>query len=222
MGITYASGVSLAKLCFSAFAKWEVEAKESVPPRGPLIVVSNHLSNADPPFLVASIPRRLHFMGKRSLFANPVASSFLTAVGVHPLDRDSVGVDAIRWNLELLKRDAAIALFPEGTRSGGEGMKKAHPGVAYLAAKSQAPILPVAITGTEKVGGYWQIPFPLCHVKIRIGQPFSLPVMEGKLSRPILEHLTDMIMQRIADMLPEGYRGVYGPTEAMSTVGLDF
>ena len=218
----YTSGVSLAKLCFRAFARWEVEDKESVPPKGPLILVSNHLSNADPPFLVASIPRKLHFMGKRSLFANPVASSFLTAVGVHPLDRDSVGVEAIRWNLQLLKRDETIVLFPEGTRSHGEGMKRAHPGVAYLAARSQAPILPVAITGTEKIRGYWQMPFPLCRVKVRIGQPFSLPVIEGKLSRPVLEHLADMIMQRIADILPEGYRGAYGTAEARRPVGSDF
>ena len=117
-----------------------------------------------------------------------------------------MGVEAIRWNLQLLKRDETIVLFPEGTRSHGEGMKRAHPGVAYLAARSQAPILPVAITGTEKIRGYWQMPFPLCRVKVRIGQPFSLPVMEGKLSRPVLEHLADMIMQRIADILPEGYR----------------
>jgi 1-acyl-sn-glycerol-3-phosphate acyltransferase len=205
--------VLLARFCFTAFARWEVEGRDAVPPKGPLIVVSNHLSNADPPFLVASIPRNLHFLGKRELFANPLASAALRAVGVHPMNRSGVDIDALRWNLNLLKDDQAVVLFPEGTRSRSGGMIRGRSGVAYIATRSQAPILPVAITGSEKVNSYPRIPFPLCHVKVRIGQPFSLPVMEGRLSRMILDHLTDMVMSRIADLLPPDYRGYYATRE---------
>ena len=213
MAVCYMLGTGLAKLCFTAFAQWEVEGKEAVPPKGPLIVACNHLSNADPPVLASSIPRKLHFLGKRGLFSNPVASSLFTAVGVHPVNRDGGDIDALRWNLNLLKQDHSIVLFPEATRSRGEGMNRGKPGVAYIAAKSQAPILPVAITGTENIKGFWRIAFPGCPMKVRIGDPFTLPSVEGKLSRPLLEHMTDMIMYRIATLLPPEYRGYYATPE---------
>ena len=217
MGANYWMGTTLARVCFSAFARWTVDGKEAVPPKGPLIVVSNHLSNADPAVLVASVPRRLHFLAKRGLFKNAVASSFLTSVGVHPVNREGADLDALRWNLRLLAHDQAIVLFPEGTRSLNGGMSRGLPGVAYIAVKSQAPILPVAITGTERINNYWRMPVPLCRLDVRLGDPFTLPSLEGKLSRPLLEHLTDMIMYRIAAMLPEDHRGYYAMREAEST-----
>ena len=216
MGVCYRMGTILAKLCFTAFARLEVEGREAVPPKGPLIIVSNHLSNADPPMLVGSLPRRLYFMGKRGLFANPLVSSFFTAVGVYPLNRNGVDIQALRWNLRLLKRDQPIVLFPEATRSRSGRMNRGNPGVAYIAARSQAPILPVAITGTENIPGFWRIAFPLCHIKVTIGDPFTLPILEGKLSRPLLEHMTDMIMYRVAALLPQEYRGYYATEKAGS------
>ena len=214
MGTVYRAGTLLAKFHFRTFAHWTVEGKEGVPPWGPLIIVSNHLSNADPCFIVASIPRTLHFLAKRSLFSNSLASAFLRAANVHPVSRAEADLAAIRTCLQLLGRDQPVLFFPEGTRSRGEGMKRAKSGVAYIASRSQAPILPVAITGTEAISGYWRIPFPLCRVRVRIGQPFSLPVVEGKLSRPVLESMTDTIMQRVAVLLPEEYQGHYALQES--------
>ena len=216
MAILYNVGTNLARACFTAFARWEVEGKEAVPPKGPLIVVSNHISNADPPVLVSSFPRMLHFLAKEGLYRCPVVSSFLTAVGTHPVKREGLNIGAVRWNLDILRREQAIVLFPEGTRGRGGGMVRGKPGVAYIHAKSGAPVLPVAISGTEKIPGYWRIAFPLCHIKVRIGEPFSLPVMEGKLSRPVLEHMADIITQRIADLLPLEYRGYYSEKKVES------
>ena len=216
MGLSYNMWNGLAKICFTTFARWEVTGRDAVPPKGPLIIVSNHLANADAPMLAASIPRGLNFSAKKSLFTNPVASTFLKAVRVHPLDRDRADLQALRWNLELLKRDQPIVLFPEGTRSRGGGMSRGKAGIAYIAARSQAPILPVGITGTENIKGFWRMAFPLCRLNVRIGDPFSLPVIEGKMSRPVLEHLTDMIMYRIAALLPPEYRGYYAAQEVES------
>ena len=216
MSLPYLAGTTLAKICFNAFARWEVEGREAVPPKGPLIVVSNHLSNSDSPVLVASLPRTLHFTAKDGLFSNPLASAFLKSVGVHPLNRNRGGAEALRWNLKLLEEDRSVVFFPEGTRSRNGGMSKGKPGIAYVAAKSQAPILPVGITGTENIKGFWRIPFPLCRIEVRIGDPFTLPVLEGKLSRPVLEHLTDTIMYRIAALVPQRYRGYYDAQESRS------
>ena len=209
MGFYYWTGRYLARFCFSTFGRWKVEGKEAVPPKGPLIVVSNHLSTADPPILVASVPRRLKFIGKRSLFDNLIGSAVLTGLGVYPVGRGEGDLIAVRRCLELLAQDHPLVLFPEGRRSFKPGMNKAEPGVAYIAARSQAPILPIAITGTEHIGGARRLVFPFCRITVRIGDPFSLPVLDGKLSRPLLESLANMIMQRVADQLPPEYRGYY-------------
>ncbi|MFQ5859964.1 MAG: lysophospholipid acyltransferase family protein [Dehalococcoidia bacterium] len=208
MGIVYSTSKLLARADFRVLARWRVEGQEAVPPRGPLLVVSNHLSNADPPLLIASLPRRISFMAKRGLFTKPVVGFLLRALGSYPLDRNSRDRGALKWTLQLLQEEKAVTIFPEGTRSPG-GLRQGHPGVAYLALKSMAPILPVAVTGTESIGPLWRVPLPLCSMKVSIGLPFSLPTIEGELTRPLLQHLTDLIMQRIAMLLPESYRGYY-------------
>ncbi len=204
----YRPGRALARFCFSVFGRMEVVGLEAVPPFGPLIVVANHLSNHDPPLLAASLHRRLSFLGKRELFANPVLGWLLRGCNVFPLDRGGAGAGALRLSLDLLSRDQAVVIFPEGRRSLDHAMQEGLSGAAYLALRSQAPILPVGITGTERCPT-WRMPFPLCRFRVHIGQPFTLPVVEGRLSREVVNSLSEMIMQRVAAQLPEEYRGVY-------------
>lgn len=209
MAVLYNMSKGLAKGCFSTFARWEVEGREAVPPRGRLLVVANHQSNADPPVLVASLPRRVWFVAKRGVFHDPIVAALLRACGAYPLDRDGRDIGALRWILRALEREQVVALFPEGTRSPHAMRPATTWGVAYVALKAQTTILPVGITGTERIPPIWRIPFPFCRIKVRIGQPFSLPPVEGKLNDAILGSLTEMIMLRVAALLPEEYRGVY-------------
>jgi 1-acyl-sn-glycerol-3-phosphate acyltransferase len=220
MGLVYSTGTVLVQGALRLFGDWKVEGRECVPPKGPLLVVSNHQSNMDPPILAASISRRINFMAKRGLFHNPVASYLLKAYGAFPLNRDGGDLAAIQWSLKLLSRDAALAIFPEGTRSPG-AMRKAIPGIALVALRSGAPILPVGITGTERIGPLWQVAIPRGEFRVKIGQPFSVPSIEGKVGREQLEAITTMIMERVAALLPESYRGVYALNKkrAFSEVG---
>lgn len=198
-------------------AHWRVEGVENVPPRGPLIVVSNHLSNMDPALLMCSIPRRLQFLAKRGLF-KPGLAQFFSAYGAYPVDQEaSHDLKAFNWCRRLLERDGAICIFPEGTRHPTGGMQKAIPGVALMALRTQAPILPVGITGTAHIGPIWRVFVPTGDMTVRIGQAFTLPGVEGRLQREQLESFATLIMQRIAMLLPPRHQGVYALSVASST-----
>jgi 1-acyl-sn-glycerol-3-phosphate acyltransferase len=204
----YRRGHNLARFCFRVFGRLEISGAECVPPHGPLIVVCNHISLNDPPLLVAAIPRPLYFIGKQELFRNPLSRFWMRAFHVSPFNRSGAGIDAVRVLLQNLGRDRAVVIFPEGHRSPDHTLQKGMLGVVYLALKSQAPILPVAVTGTQNFP-FWRIPFPFNRMKTSIGPPFTLPVIEGKPSREVMASLLDMVMGRIADQLPPEFRGAY-------------
>ena len=96
-------------------------------------------------------------------------------------------------------------------------MKKGLPGVASLALKSQAPILPVGISGSEGMASPMRVCFPTGRMCVKIGRVFSLPSISGRPSKAVLGSLTDMIMERIASLLPLDYRGIYGITEGKTS-----
>lgn len=189
------------------FGPCSVEGLEAVPPMGPLIVVANHLSNLDGPLLSAVIPRRLRFIARRGLF-KPVAGSLLRTYGVYAVDNGGRSHEAFFWARKQLNRDGTVAIFPEAQRNPG-GMEKATLGAALIALRTQAAILPVGITGTERLAPLWRVLAPASEVTVRIGQPFTLPDIRGRLGREQLQSLSDMIMHRVAALLPVEYQGVY-------------
>ena len=209
MELIYPASNILQRALLRIFADWQVTGRENIPPMGPLVIVCNHLSNLDPPLLGASLPRRIRFLAKSSLFnASAVGGWFLRSYGAYPLNRDGVDVRAYRWALNALATDGALALFPEGTRSSG-AMTRAKQGVVNIVLKSKAPILPVGITGTEHTGHWINALHPTGTIRVKVGQVFSLPDIQGKPNKELLESLTTSIMLRIAELLPESYRGVY-------------
>ena len=191
------------------FSDWSVHGEENVPPMGPLIVVANHVSNFDPPLMSASFPRRIWFLAKKELFKGP-GKWFFTTYGAHPVNRSATDPKAYRWALDKLARDQCLMIFPEGTRSRTGAMKKAQPGVVRLAMKSQAAIVPVGISGTDGMNNPLHVFRPTGRLRINIGRAFTLPDIEGRPSAAVLLSMTDMIMERVAMLLPSEYRGVYG------------
>jgi len=207
--ILYNIAVALAKGVYGTFGRYEVEGCQKVPRRGPLIVVANHMSNGDPPAVVAAVPRRLFLMAKRGLFAGSLVTRILTDVGVYPLNRDGRDAGALLWGIHLVKQGNAVLFFPEGTRSKDARLHRGRTGAAYAALKTGAPVLPVGVTGTENIPGLLRVAMPLCRIRVKIGELFTFPEPEGPITRGLLERMTDVIMERIAALLPEEYRGYY-------------
>lgn len=206
--LIYRLGRHLGRFCFGTFGRFNVTGLENIPPHGPLIIACNHLAFTDPPVLVSAFPRPLYFMGKKELFGNPVGRFLMRSFHVFPYDPATGSAETLKTLLNLLDLDRAVVIFPEGTRSPTHRLQEAQLGVVYLALKSQAPILPVGITGTQKFKA-WRMPLPLCSLNANIGAPFTLPVIEGRTPRPVMQDMLRMVMERVAQQLPPEHRGVY-------------
>ncbi|HEX6971434.1 MAG TPA: lysophospholipid acyltransferase family protein, partial [Limnochordia bacterium] len=128
-----------------------VEGLENLPRQGSLILAANHASYIDPPLLGAATPRRLYFMAKRELFTIPLFGALIRRFGAFPVRRGALDRQAIRSALELLARGEAVVLFPEGTRHRSGGLLPGQQGVAMLASRSGAPIVPVGLVGTRRL-----------------------------------------------------------------------
>ena len=205
--VFYRGATGAMRVALVLLARWRVEGKGNVPPRGPLIIVANHLSFIDPPLVAASVPRPIIFLAKRELFNHGLMGPFVRLYGALEINREKARREPLVKLLEHLGRDQAVGLFPEGTRSRGR-MRKAKPGVALVAMKSGAPILPVGVHGSERVRGVRSL-FTRPRITVSIGPPFTLPVLEGPIGRAQLTSMTDIIMRRIAAQLPPEYRGEY-------------
>ena len=194
------------------FARWQVKGRENVPSRGPLIVVANHLSLVDPPLLSVSIPRHIVFMAKEEAFRSPILGPLVRVGRAFPVQRERLDREALRQAQQVLGQGLVLGMFPEGKRSITAEMQRAYHGTSLVAIRSGVPILPVGITGTEKLSPLGLLRRP--EITVNIGKPLSVPPIDGKLTRTQLALATDLIMVRIAELLPQSYRGNYGGKEA--------
>lgn len=192
----------------------QILGEAAIPTHGPLLVVSNHLSNADPLLLEAVFPRPLFFMGKAELFDNPFFRWILHRFGGFPVARGTADRAALRHAKAVLDQGIAVGIYPEGGRSRTVSLVSGLSGAGLIALQTQAPVLPVAMTGTEYFPVNGEMPprrpgsIPR-GVRVRFGEPFSIPLRVDD-RRVTPDEATRLIMVRIAEMLPERYRGVYG------------
>jgi 1-acyl-sn-glycerol-3-phosphate acyltransferase len=204
----YYCGKPIVVTFFKCFTRWRVEGKENVPPKGGVLVVANHLNFNDPPLLGVSLGRRVTFMAKEELFRFRPLGYFLSGLGSFPVHRGKLDRKAIRQSEKVLAEGGALVMFPEATRSRKAQLQPAFPGSALIASRQTVPILPVGIFGTERLKGLWFWRRP--RITVNIGPTFSLPKAGSKLTRDELAEHTELIMRRIAGLLPPQYRGVYG------------
>jgi 1-acyl-sn-glycerol-3-phosphate acyltransferase len=201
----YYVGRIIARILLTIFTRWQVRGKENIPSTGPLLVVANHVATADPPLLGVSLSRKHIFMAKDTLFRSRFNSYFVRNFGAFPVRRGRLDTKALRQADQILEQGLVLVMFPEGTRSQGS-LQRALPGSALIAARSGVPILPVGLTGTERIRGIkWLIRRP--RLRVNIGHPFSLPSTNGRLTKERLVEYADLIMRHIAELVPEGNRG---------------
>jgi len=198
----------LVRILLFLLTSCQVRGKENVPSQGPVLVVANHLSLADPPLLGVSLGRKVIFMAKEGLFRYRFSSYFIRSLGAFPVYRKQTDIQAIHQAKQVLAEGLVLALFPEGKRSSNTQLQSALSGSALIAVHSGAPILPVGIIGTEKIKGVsWLLHRP--QITVNIGHPFYPPSVNGKLTKVELARLTSYIMNRIAKLLPQEYQGNY-------------
>jgi 1-acyl-sn-glycerol-3-phosphate acyltransferase len=198
----------------------KVEGLERVPREGPLVVVSNHLHNADPVILSIACPRPVHFMAKVELLKIPVIGRLIRLGGAFPVARGKADRTAIRRAVATLDQGIAVGMFPEGTRSRSWHMEQALPGAGLVAIMGKAKIQPVGITGSETLplndkkgrrrdrsGTGTGRSRPRVHIVF--GEPFELPTVTESGGRMTADAATELMMRSVAELLPEAYRGVY-------------
>ncbi len=198
----------IVRTFFILLTRWQVRGRENVPSQGPVLIVSNHLNLTDPPLLGISLGRKVIFMAKEELFRSRLSNYFIRGFGAFPVRRGLLDKKTLRQAQQVLAEGLALVMFPEGRRSHNAQLQPAFPGSALIAYRHGVPILPVGITGTEKIKGVaWLLRRP--QITVNIGHPFYLPPVNSKLTKDERAKLTNGMMEHIAELLPREYRGNY-------------
>ena len=198
----------ILRLLFLLLTRRRVKGRGNIPSRGPVIFVSNHIELVDSPLLWISLNRRAYFMAKEEMFNSKIIAYFMTSFGAFPVGKGRPDRRALLKARQVLDDGHALIIYPEGMRSQSRQIKLAFHGAALIASRSGAPIIPVGISGTEKIRGMawlWRRP----EITVNIGQAFTLPKTDGRLTKVELAKLTDVIMGHIAEVLPVKYRGYF-------------
>ena len=171
----------------------KIEGLENFPMEGKIILYSNHISALDPVLIGCIVPRQIFFMAKMELFKNPILCAIIRGLGAIPVKRGSADLSAIKHSLRVLKQGKVFGIFPEGTRSKTGQLQTFAHGIASIAHKSKASILPVGIVGEYK---------PFKSITVRIGKPISFSeYFQEKSNTEILEKMADEMGQALKSLL---------------------
>ena len=197
----------------------KVKGLRNVPGTGPVIIASNHLSFSDSIFMPLVVPRKVTFLAKSEYFTSPGPKGLLKkltfiALGQVPVDRSGGrrSEAALLTGLKILAEGNCLGIYPEGTRSPDGRLYKGRTGIARLAIESGAPIIPVAMSNTDKIQPTGKI-IPNLH---RVGMIFGEPMyFEGdSTDLQYLRVVTDQIMKKIQEMSGQEYIDIYAPKKS--------
>ena len=179
------------------------------PMKGPLIVISNHTGQIEVPALFALLqPRKITGWAKIETWDNWFLNWVFNLWGIIPIRRGEADTGALRKAIEALENEYIFGIAPEGTRNKTGRLLRAHPGAVLLAVRSGVPILPIAHWGGEvylkNLKGFRRTDFHL-----RVGEPFRLKLDGVKMSKEVRQQIADEMMYRVAELMPQEYRGAY-------------
>jgi 1-acyl-sn-glycerol-3-phosphate acyltransferase len=185
-----------------SFVRLEVEGLEKVDPKGSYVFVANHLSYMDTPAILASIPVQFRFMAKKGLFKIPFLGYHLSRAGHIAVPRDNPR-EAIRAMAEagkvIRERGISVLIFPEGGRAADAKLKPFKEGAFYIAINAGVPVVPVALSGTEKVLPFGSGTVRPGHVRLRIGDPIATEGLTAKDRGALAQQLHDRVYDLLRD-----------------------
>jgi 1-acyl-sn-glycerol-3-phosphate acyltransferase len=198
---------TIALIIIKLVARIDLKGMEHVPQAGALVVVTNHLSSFDTLSIIGLGPvRQATAFGAIEHRSDFIAGWALDKLGLIWVRRGEADREAVKIAIDELKAGTAVGVAIEGTRSRTGGLLPGKTGAAYLANRANAPIVPMAIWGTEQIiSNLKRLRRSTIH--IRLGPVVHLP--EGRANTAKLEEYTDQLMLTLARMLPPEYRGVY-------------
>ncbi|MFC4561799.1 lysophospholipid acyltransferase family protein [Nocardiopsis mangrovi] len=194
-----------------------IEGLGNIPRSGPVLLASNHLSFSDSVVIPLAVPRRVRFLAKAEYFEGPgvkgrLSKAAFTALGAVPVRRGSGrdAVDALELGLRVLKDGEIFTIYPEGTRSPDGRLYRGRTGVGHLALTSGAPVVPVALTGTERIQPIGARLPRVSPIGIRFGAPLDFSTGYGHLKTgPARRAVTDEIMAAIRSLSGQQDAGAY-------------
>jgi 1-acyl-sn-glycerol-3-phosphate acyltransferase len=184
-----------------------VYGREHVPAIGAFILAPSHRSMLDIPAVGMISTRRVHFMGKASLFRVPVLGTLFRVLGGFPVERDGSDFGPLRESVRILKAGENLVVYPEGTRQNGPQIAELQAGAAYLAAKTGVPIVPVGIAGTEEPfrGRRGRLP-GFGRIVVVVGEPILPPATSGAaVKRSAVDDLSATLHERLQKLFDEAY-----------------
>ncbi len=198
--------VRMMRFLYNLVGKVEIVGAEKIPREGGVIIAINHLGRLDTPLVAIASPRKLTPFGAAKYRSWPIFRQLMEAANVIWVQRGEIDREALQKALAVLRLGGGLGIAPEGTRSPTRALQRGKEGVAYLASRADVPIVPAGVTGTERLKddlGHLR----RMHMRIVFGEPFRLPA--GRLRGDELTEAADLVMRKIAALLPPAYRGVY-------------
>ena len=201
----------LTRLVFRLLSDVKIFGRENIPKNGSYIITVNHVSLFDPPFVLAFWPTPPEAAGAIEIWSKPGQGLIVRLYGGIPVHRGEFDRQLLETMLSVLGSGRPLFLAPEGGRSHDLGMRRAFPGVAYIADKTGASVVPVGVVGTSDDLFHKAIHLKHPRLEMRIGKPVHLPSVVGKGAerRNSLQANADQIMLAIAALIPSQYSGVY-------------